>query len=145
MEGINQRNIYCNRIRAYIVFSLSCNQKQSKKQDRVRNLVKRNSGGIHTPRVVKYHEDTQDGHKVWKDLIEWYDREDVVAETAETTETLRQKLHDTCMVSGVRASTYINQFLTTYNELEKLKGHGMNDQETNFFFFETYMIRHTLL
>ena len=74
---------------------------------------------------------TQDGYQAWKDLIEWYDGEDVVAETAET---LGQRLHATCMASGVKASTYINLFLTMYNELEKLKGHGINDQETKSLF-----------
>jgi len=38
------------------------------------------------------------------------------------------------MVLGVKASTYINLFLTTYNELENLKGHEMNDQETKSLF-----------
>jgi len=81
--------------------------------------------------VVKNHEDTQDGYKAWKALIEWYDGEDVVSETAET---LRQNLHTTYMVSGVKASTYINLFLTTYNELSKLKGHEMNEQEIKSLF-----------
>jgi len=84
-----------------------------------------------THHVVKNHEYTQDGYKAWKELIQWYDGEDVVSET---TETLRQKLHTTCMVSGVKASTYINLFLTTYNELSKLKGHEMNEQETKSLF-----------
>ena len=85
----------------------------------------------HSHHRIKNHEGTQDGNTAWKDLLEWYDGEDVISETAET---LRQKLQNTCMVSGVTPSTYINRFLSAFNELEKIPEHKMNSQEAKSLF-----------
>ena len=85
----------------------------------------------HAHHRIKNHEATQDGHTAWKDLLEWYDGEDVVAETAET---LRQQLQNTFMVSGITPSIYINRFLSAFNELEKILEHKMNKQEAKSLF-----------
>jgi len=66
--GINQRNIYRNRIWEDLVFLLSCDQKYSKKQDRVRNPIKRNCERVCTP-----HYQVPRRHSRWISSLERFD------------------------------------------------------------------------
>jgi hypothetical protein len=74
-----------------------------------------------TAEGVAYHlvskvEDTKDGHAAWRNLVDWYDGDMILNETAEN---LRNKLDNLRLNKGVSASEYINKFLAWFRDLKK--------------------------
>ena len=69
--------------------------------------------------LVKKHDRNKDGHKIWKDLCQWYDGEEVRTEAAESS---RSKLESLVLMEGSNASDYVNKFLNYYRYLEKIPG-----------------------
>jgi hypothetical protein len=81
-----------------------------------------------TVEEVAYHlvlkvEDTKDGNAAWRNLVEWYNGDMILNETAEN---LRKKLDNLRLNTGVSASEYINKFLAWFWDLEKIKGEGLS-------------------
>ena len=58
--------------------------------------------------IVMEHLESKDGHKAWKDLVQWYKGDSV---KNETTEELQEKMENLIFHSGITASHYINKFL----------------------------------
>jgi hypothetical protein len=81
-----------------------------------------------TVKGVAYHlvskfEDTKDGHAAWRNLLDWYNGDMILNETAEN---LRNKLDNLRLNTGVSASEYINKLLAWFRDLEKIKGEGLS-------------------
>jgi hypothetical protein len=77
---------------------------------------------------VAYHliskvDATKDGHAAWRNLVEWYDGNMILNETAEN---LQNKLDNLRLNTGVSASEYINKFLAWFQDLEKINGEGLS-------------------
>jgi hypothetical protein len=81
-----------------------------------------------TVEAVAYHlvskvEETNDGHAAWRNLVEWYNGDMILNETAEN---LCNKLDNLRLNTEVSASDYINKFLAWFCDLEKIKGEGLS-------------------
>lgn len=74
--------------------------------------------------LVKQFESEKDGHAAWSALCEWYDGDTMKAETADT---IRNKLGSYHMHNGDSASYYINNFLTSYQELNEIPGEALSE------------------
>jgi hypothetical protein len=90
---------------------------------------------------VVYHlvskvEVTKDGHAAWRNLVEWYNRDIIVNETAEN---LRNKLDNLRLNTGVSVSKYINKFLAWFWDLEKIKGEGLSPGHALHLFLKNFM------
>ena len=71
--------------------------------------------------LVKAFEWEQDGNAAWRNLLEWYDGDALKNETADT---LRRKLESYRLSSSDGVLRYINNFITTYRELDEVPGEG---------------------
>ena len=97
MESINDRDIVATGYER-VLTSRKYALKTKLKNKIVYAILSNATIDGHAHYGIKKHEATQDGNTAWKDLMEWYDGEDVASETAET---LRQRLQNTFMFSGV--------------------------------------------
>ena len=68
--------------------------------------------------VASAHRETNNGYAAWNDLVQWYDGDTVMNETAEA---LRTKLEQLKLHPGVTASHYMNKFQHYRWELQKLE------------------------
>jgi hypothetical protein len=69
--------------------------------------------------LIKQHKTNKDGHAAWAALLTWYDSNTIKNEIAES---LQNKLELLKLHQGTSGSQYINQFLTWYNNLERIDG-----------------------
>ena len=74
--------------------------------------------------IVKQFENEKDGHAAWNALCEWHDGDTMKAETADT---IRERLNGYKMNNGDSASHYINNFLTSYRELNEIPGEALSN------------------
>jgi hypothetical protein len=66
--------------------------------------------------LVSKFEDIKDGHAAWRNLVDWYDGDMILNETAEN---LQNKLDNLRLNTGVSASEYINKFLAWFGIWKK--------------------------
>ena len=67
--------------------------------------------------LVGMHEDDRDGRLAYKELVKWYEGDEL---TTETAEDVREKLEKVFLSTKSSASKYINEFLQYTKHLEEL-------------------------
>ena len=65
--------------------------------------------------LVDMHEDDRDGRLAYKELVKWYEGDEL---TTETAEDVREKLEKVFLSTKSSASKYINEFLQYTKHLE---------------------------
>lgn len=83
--------------------------------------------------LIKRYEETRDGNKAWRALIEWYDGDVIRNETADT---LRANLEALVLHPGISASDYVNKYMMRYQELDKIPGEGMSASHATSLFLK---------
>ena len=83
--------------------------------------------------IVEQHKATLNGSLAWRNLVDWFEGELVKNQLATT---LRNKVHSSCLIPGVSASTYINQFMLNYHKLQDMGSMAMSEQEAKTLFLE---------
>ena len=82
--------------------------------------------------IYKY-EDEMDGRGAWKELTDWYDGQSVQTDVATG---LRTKMKNTVLVPGMEINKFANVFMKAYNELKRIPGQAMSEEEAKNLFLE---------
>lgn len=84
--------------------------------------------------LVKQYEDMKDGYAAWQSLLGWYDGDVIKHETAEV---IRAKLESLKLTIGSSAESYINQFLNSMHELDKIEGERYSESHKIYLFLRS--------
>ena len=83
--------------------------------------------------LVAQHRPKMDGAQAWKSLCDWYDGENIKVQMASA---FRNRIQGSVLIPGISASEFINQFMTSYNQLAELEDHAMNQAQAKDVFLE---------
>ena len=83
--------------------------------------------------IVEQHKSTLNGQLAWRNLVDWFEG-DLVKNQLATT--LRNKVHSCCLIPGISASDFINQFMLNFYKLQDMGKMAMSEQEATTLFLE---------
>ena len=83
--------------------------------------------------IVEQHKSTMNGSLAWRNLVDWFEG-DLVKNQLATT--LRNKVHSCCLIPGISASDFINQFMLNFHKLQDMGKMAMSEQEAKTLFLE---------
>ena len=84
----------------------------------------------HAAHLVDKHEDKKDGYESYRELVRWFEGDEL---TTETAEDLRAKMKGLNLSTKTTASEYINQFLQYNKHLEELNEGYTKSKTVNIF------------